>query len=428
MVGTVLLTFAICLFLGFPIGIAIGLSTILPGVLNPNFTANAIYIIRAMVGGVDSTSILAIPLFMLSGAIMAKGGISKKLFDVFAFIVGKRTAGIPIAVVITCVFYGAISGSGPATTAAVGAMTIPILVSLGYDKVFSAAIVASAGGIGIIIPPSIPFIMYGMMTGTSVGALFLAGFIPGILVAVLLIAYIYVYCKYKGEDKEKIAENYERLREKGIWKIIKDSFFAILTPVIILGGIYSGIVTPTEAAVISVFYSLIICFFIYKTVSKKSFFVFLDEAVRSYAPLGLLLAFAIAFSRVLTILRAPQALSEFFISTFSSGTTFLIAMNAVLLIVGMFMDAGPAVAIMSPMLLPIITKFNINPVHFGVVMVINLAIGFISPPFGLNLFVASPFAETTVGELGKKAIAFVLVYLIALMLITFIPQISLLLV
>jgi C4-dicarboxylate transporter DctM subunit len=141
-----------------------------------------------------------------------------------------------------------------------------------------------------------------------------------------------------------------------------------------------------------------------------------------------LLAFAIAFSRVLTILRAPQALSEFFISTFSSGTTFLIAMNAVLLIVGMFMDAGPAVAIMSPMLLPIITKFNINPVHFGVVMVINLAIGFISPPFGLNLFVASPFAETTVGELGKKAIAFVLVYLIALMLITFIPQISLLLV
>ncbi len=425
MLITVLLIFIGCLIIGFPIAMGIGFATFLPGIINPMFPANALYVLRAMQSGVDSTPILAIPLFMLSGIIMAQGGISEKLFNVFAYFIGKRTAGMPIAVVITAMFYGAISGSGPATTAAVGAMTIPILVSLGYDVVFSAALVAAAGGIGIIIPPSIPFIMYGMMTGTSVGALFTAGFVPGAMIASMLMIYVYFYCKIKGEDKEKIAANHERLKAKGLAAILKEGFWALMTPVIILGGIYSGIVTPTEAAVLSVFYALIVSLFVYKNVKFKDIPSFLDGAIRAYAPIALLLGFAIAFSRVLTLLKAPAMLAEFFTSTFSSGVAFLLIFNFILLIVGMFMDAGPAVAIISPMLMAVLTRFGINPVQFGVVMVFNLAIGFISPPFGLNLFVASPISGASVSQIGKKALAFCAVYLVALMMLTFIPQITL---
>lgn len=428
MLVTILIVFIGCLLIGFPIAMGIGFATFLPGILNPNFAANSLYVLRAMVGAVDNTPILAIPLFMLSGIIMAQGGISEKLFNVFAYFVGNRTAGMPIAVVITAMFYGAISGSGPATTAAVGAMTVPILVSLGYDVVFSAALVAAAGGIGIIIPPSIPFIMYGMMTGTSVGALFTAGFIPGIMIAAMLMIYVYIYCKIHGEDKEKIAENYNKLRSKGLLQIFKDGFWALMTPVIILGGIYSGIVTPTEAAVLSVFYALIVSIFIYKNVKIRDIPQFLDGAIRAYAPIALLLGFAIAFSRVLTLLKAPAMLAEFFTSNLSSGVYFLLIFNFILLIVGMFMDAGPAVAIISPMLVAVLTRFHIDPVQFGVIMVFNLAIGFISPPFGLNLFVASSISDASVGAIGKKAIAFCAIYLIALLMITFIPKITLLLI
>lgn len=428
MLVTILIVFIGCLLIGFPIAMGIGFATFLPGIINPHFAANSLYVLRAMVGAVDNTPILAIPLFMLSGIIMAQGGISEKLFNVFAYFVGNRTAGMPIAVVITAMFYGAISGSGPATTAAVGAMTVPILVSLGYDVVFSAALVAAAGGIGIIIPPSIPFIMYGMMTGTSVGALFTAGFIPGIMIAAMLMIYVYIYCKIHGEDKEKIAENYNKLRSKGLLQIFKDGFWALMTPVIILGGIYSGIVTPTEAAVLSVFYALFVSIFVYKNVKVKDIPQFLDGAIRAYAPIALLLGFAIAFSRVLTLLKAPAMLAEFFTSNLSSGVYFLLIFNFILLIVGMFMDAGPAVAIISPMLVAVLTRFHIDPVQFGVIMVFNLAIGFISPPFGLNLFVASSISDTSVGAIGKKAIAFCAIYLIALLMITFIPKITLLLI
>lgn len=427
MLSIVLILFVVFLVLGFPIAMAIGFTTFLPGLINPAFPADALYVMRSMVGGVDNTPILAIPLFMLSGIIMSRGGISERLFNVFAFLVGKRTAGIPMAVVITAVFYGAISGSGPATTAAVGAMTIPILVSLGYDRVFSAALVAAAGGIGIIIPPSIPFIMYGMMTGTSVGALFTAGFVPGILIAAMLMTYVYIYCKVKGEDKEKIAANYEKLRSKGFLGVMKEGFWALLTPVIILGGIYSGVVTPTEAAVLSVFYALLVSVFAYKIVKVREIPSFLDGAVQAYAPIALLLGFAIAFSRVLTLLKAPAILADYFSTSFTSGIMFLMLFNVIVLIIGMFMDAGPAVAILSPMLMGVLSQFGIDPVHFGIILVFNLAIGFISPPFGLNLFVASPMAHVSVSVLGKKALAFCGVYIVALILITYIPSISLVL-
>ena len=240
----VFILFFVFLLIAIPISVSLGLVAVLPGVFDPSFTASASYVIRSMFGGIDSFPLLAVPMFILSGIIMARGGISKRLFDLFSFFIGKRTAGLPCAAVITCLFYGAISGSGIATVAAVGSMTIPLLVELGYDKKFCTALVAVAGSLGVIIPPSIPFIMYGMASGLMVYAVF--------------------YCKKHGEDKEKINAKIDALHEQGLWKVFKSSFFAVLSPVIILGCIYSGVASPTEAAVISVFYSLIVSIFIYK--------------------------------------------------------------------------------------------------------------------------------------------------------------------
>ncbi|MBF4695790.1 TRAP transporter large permease [Fusibacter ferrireducens] len=427
MILIIFLVFIASLVFSIPIAIAIGLAAILPSLFDPGFAADVQFVIRGMVSGSDSTPMLAIPLFILSGSLMARGGISKRLFDVFAFIVGKRTAGMPIAVIITSLFYGAISGSGIATTAAVGGMTIPILVSLGYDKVFSAALVATSGSLGVIIPPSIPFIMYGLTTGTSVGALFTAGIVPGLLIAFSLMVYAYIYCKINGEDREKIDENLKELRAKGFFGVMKDSFWALLAPVIILGGIYSGVVTPTEAACVSVFYALIVCLFIYKTIQFRDVPKIFKETVNSYGPLIFLIALATVFGRVLTLLRAPMMIGDFLTGTFSSSITLLLAINVVFFILGMFLDVGPAIVILAPILLPAVMAVGIDPVHFGIIMTANLAIGMVTPPFGVNLFVASPLVDTPVMDLGKKAIPFIISFAIALMIITFVPALSLML-
>ncbi len=427
MLAAVFTVFLVGLVASVPIAVTLGVAAIVPALVNPGFAGSIQFVTRAILTGVDNTAILAVPLFILSGAIMAKGGISKKLFDIFAFFIGDKTAGIPIAVVCTCLFYGAISGSGIATAAAVGGMTIPIMIELGYDKVFAAALVATAGGLGVIIPPSIPFIMYGLTTGVSVGALFTAGILPGILIGICLMTYAYIYCRRHGEDKAKIKANCQKLRSKGFWTVFKESFWALLSPVIILGGIYTGIVTPTEAANISVIYSLVICVFIYKTISLKKIPELLIETVRSYAPLALLMGLAIGFGRVLSLAQAPALIGNFLTGTFTSKISFLLAMNVVLLLLGMVMDVGPAVIILAPMLLPAAVALGINPVHLGIVMVMNLAIGFVTPPFGVNLFVTAPLIQTPVMKVGIKAYPFVLAFVIALVLVTVFPAISLVL-
>lgn len=427
MLTAVLVVFVVGIVASVPIAVTIGMAAIVPSLIAPGSAGSIALVIRSTLTGVDNTALLAVPLFILSGAIMAKGGISKKLFDVFAYIIGDRTAGIPIAVISTCLFYGAISGSGIATAAAVGGMTIPLMIQLGYDKVFAAALVATAGGLGVIIPPSIPFIFYGLFTGTSVGAMFTAGIIPGILIGACLMVYAYIYCKRNGEDKEKIRANYMALRAKGFWRVFKESFWALMSPVIILGGIYSGIVTPTEAANISVFYALIICVFVYKTVSVKQVPQFFLNTVKSYAPLLVLMGLANAFGRVLSLAQAPNMLGDFLIGTFTSKIAFLLALNVVLLFIGMVMDVGPAVMILAPMLMPAANALGINPVHLGVVMVMNLAIGFVTPPFGVNLFVTAPLINTPVMKVGMKAYPFVLAFIAALLLVTIFPAISLVL-
>ena len=425
MAGMVFLVFGVFLLLGSPIVSALAISTIFPTLMGARGATSIEALIRAIFGGADSITILAVPLFILAGVLMARGGISKKLFDVFAYFIGNRTAGMPCAAIATCLFYGAISGSGPATAAAVGAMTIPVLRELGYDKDFSASMIATAGSLGVVIPPSIPFVLYGLATNASVGNLFIAGIIPGLLVGFCLMGYAFVYCKRKGEDKEKIAANYAKLREKGLLRILKESFWALLSPLIIPGGIYTGITTPTEAACVSVFYSLIVSLFIYKTIKLSDIWDLVISSVHGYAPLCFILAIATAFSRVLTLLRTPQQISEFLAANFSSSALLLLALVILFFLLGMVMDTGPAIVIMAPILLPTLITYGIDPIHFGVILVVCLAIGLVTPPFGLNLFVVAPMVDTPVMTLGKKSIPFILVFLVAILLITYIPALSL---
>lgn len=375
--------------------------------------------------GSDTTPILAVPLFILGGVLMAEGGISRRLFNFFAYFVGNLPGGLPCAVILTCLFYGAISGSGPATTAAVGSMTIPFLIDMGYDRTWSAGMVATAGGLGVIIPPSIPFVLYSLATGVSTGALFLGGVLPGILIGLCMMGYAVVYCIRQGEDKEKIKAKMKELRSKGFLKLFKESFWALLSPVIVLGGIYSGLVTPTEAACISVFYSLFVSLVIYKSFTVKQIIPFLGNAVKTYAPLCFVLAFATAFGRVLALAKAPILIENFILNNFSSSFTVLTAIVVIFLLLGMVMDTGPAIVILSPILLPAVQSLGVDPVHFGVIMVCCLSIGLATPPFGLDLFVAGTLSDTPPMTVARKAMPFIIAFGIALFIITYIPWFSL---
>ena len=421
----VFVVFFIFLALGFPIVMCMIGGAITPLMMGAAGASTIPALIRGAFSGANSANILCLPLFIFAGVIMAEGGISKKLFDVFAYFVGNKTGGIPCAVIITCLFYGAISSSGAATAAAIGAMTIPLMLELGYDKKFAAATVAVSGGLGVIIPPSGPFMMYGMATDTSIGALFIAGVIPGILVAILLMVYAVSYCKIHGEDKEKLRANYEKISANGFWALFKDSFWALLSPVIILGGIYAGIVTPTEAAAVSVFYALFVCLFIYKTVPASHLLNLLKTSVRSAGPICFLLAFATAFGRTLSLIKAADAVQNMICTIANGKISFLLVVIIAFFLIGMVMDTGPAIIILAPILCPIAESFGINPVHLGVIMICNLAIGLVTPPFGLNLFVTSPLSSTPPMSIGKAALPYIAVFMIALLIVAFVPQLSL---
>lgn len=425
MLGTVFIVFAIALALTVPIGFTMGVVSMVPQFMNPAFPAKVEFLVRQMVGGVDSTPFLAVPLFVLSGIIMARGGVSDKLFNMFSYFAGDKRAGLPCAVVVTCLFYGAISGSGPATVAAIGAMSIPLLTSVGYDRTFVTALVAVAGGLGVIIPPSIPFILYGLSSGESVGKMFIAGVVPGLLIGFCLMAYSWVYCLKHGEDKKKLGDYCNSIRKNGLWSVFKTSFWALMTPVIILGGIYGGVTTPTEAACVSVVYSLIVCLFIYKTMKFKDVVDAFREGVITYAPITFILAGAMAFGRVLTLMQAPQAIATAIMGLVSSKVGILIVINIFLLGVGMVLDTSPAILILTPILLPLVKQVGVDPIQFGIIMVVNLAVGFVTPPMGVNLFVASSLTGISVVKIARQAVPFIIAFLISLILITYIPAISL---
>ena len=290
----VFVVFLIAIAVSIPIGVSMILGSIAPIFLMGK-GGSVVQLLNNTFSGANSTPILAVPLFILGGVIMAKGGISKKLFNFFSYFAGRMPGGLPCAVILTCLFYGAISGSGPATTAAVGSMCVPFLTDLGYEKKWSAGLIAVAGGLGVIIPPSIPFVLYSLATGVSTGDLFLGGVFPGILIGLFLMVYAVYYCVRHGEDRDLINARMKELRSAGFLKLFLDSFWALLCPVIVLGGIYTGFVTPTEAATLSVFYAIIVSLFIYKSIKVNELIPFLCESVKTYGGLAFVLAFATAF-------------------------------------------------------------------------------------------------------------------------------------
>ena len=423
----VFVVFLVAIAITIPIGVSMILGSIAPIFLMGKGGTVA-QMLNNTFSGANSTPILAVPLFILGGVIMAEGGISRRLFNFFAYFVGRFTGGLPCAVILTCLFYGAISGSGPATTAAVGSMCIPFLVGMGYDKTWSAGLIAVAGGLGVIIPPSIPFVLYSLATGVSTGDLFLGGVLPGILIGLFMMIYAVFYCKRHGEDRALINLQMAELKKHGLWALFCESFWALLCPVIVLGGIYAGLFTPTEAACISVFYALIVSLFIYKTIQFKDLIPFLCSSVKTYGGLAFVLAFATAFGRVLSLTKATKVVESFILNNFHSSWSVLTVLVIIFLLLGMVMDTGPAIIILAPVLLPAVQQLGVDPVHFGVVLVCCLSIGLATPPFGLDLFVAGNLAEKPPMSVAKKAVPFMIAFLIALILITYIPAISMVLV
>ena len=420
----VFVVFLVGIALSIPIGVSMILGSVAP-IMLVGKGGTIVQLLNNTFSGANSTPILAVPLFILGGVIMAEGGISKKLFNFFAYFVGRFPGGVPCAVIMTCLFYGAISGSGPATTAAVGAMCIPFMVSLGYDKVWSAGLISVAGGLGVIIPPSIPFVLYSLATGVSTGALFLAGIIPGILIGGFMMIYAVVYCITKGEDRNLIQAKMKELSVNGFGALFKDSFWALLCPIIVLGGIYAGFVTPTEAATVSVFYAVIVSLFIYKSIQFNDMYRFLCAAVKTYGGLAFVLAFATAFGRVLSLTKATKVVQDFILGNFHTSFTVLTVCVIVFLILGMVMDTGPAIIILAPVLLPAVMGLGVDDVHFGVILVCCLSIGLATPPFGLDMFVAGNLAQCPPMDVAKKSVPFIVAFLIALAMIVYIPAVSL---
>lgn len=419
----VFIVFLVAIVISVPIGVSMIAGSVAPIILMDKGGSIA-QILNNTFSGANSTPILAVPLFILGGVIMAEGGISKRLFNFFAYFVGRLRGGIPCAVILTCLFYGAISGSGPATTAAVGAMCVPFMVSLGYDKRWSAGLIAVAGGLGVIIPPSIPFVLYSLATGVSTGELFIGGILPGILIGLCMMVYAVWYCKRNGEDRQLINTKMEELRARGFGKLFLESLPALLCPIIVLGGIYGGYVTPTEAACISVFYALIVSLFVYKTIKPKDLLPMLRNAVKTYGGLAFVLAFATAFGRVLSLTKATSIITNFITTNFHSSGSVMAVLVVIFLLLGMVMDTGPAIIILAPVLLPAVQALGVNEVHFGVVLVCCLSIGLATPPFGLDLFVAGNLSEEQPMSVAKKALPFMIAFVIALLLITFVPWFS----
>jgi len=406
------------LLVSVPIGIAIGLSALVTILYTGSMPLE--YLAQGLITSIDSFPLMAVPFFILAGEIMGKGGVSDRLFKVANTIVGHKTGGFAIAAIITCMFFAAISGSGPATVAAVGGIMIPAMISQGYDRKFATAVVCAAGSIGVIIPPSIPMVMYGVVGSQSIGKLFIGGILPGILVGIGLMVWAYIFSNKQGYKDLQPKSSFREFL-KATW----DAKWALLVPVIILGGIYGGIFTPTEAAVVAVVYGFIAGLFLYRELDLKDLpRMFVDTGVTT-ATIMLIVGTATAFGRILTVEQIPTQITEGLLSISDNPIVIILLINLLLLIVGCFMDTVAAIIILTPLLLPVAINLGYDPIHFGIIMVVNLAIGFITPPLGVNLFVGSGVSGLPIMTIAKATVPFFISMIISLLIITFIPQLSL---
>lgn len=422
------------IFLSVPIGISVGISTIVTVIFFTD-SVQPLTLSQQFFTSLDSFPIMAIPFFMLSGIMMGKGGISKRLLAFAGALIGFIRAGLAMMTVVACMFFSAISGSGPATVAAIGSFVIPAMTKENYGRGYASALTASAGSIGIIIPPSIPFVLYGVVGNVSIGELFLAGILPGVMIGCLLMGVSYLIFRRTETSKSLSQEEvvaatldteFSRSFDlKNVWKTFYDAKWALLTPVIILGGIYGSVFTPTEAAAVACVYAFIICNFIYKELSWTDAYDSVVGTLKIIGATTYMISLSIAFSYILSIENIPQNMANF-ITDFSSNPYVLISLIIVfLLIVGAFIDTIAAIVILTPILLPIATQVGYDPVHFGVIMVVALAIGFVTPPVGANLFVASSIGNVSIEKISKAMVPFFIILLISLFIISFLPFLSL---
>ncbi len=408
------LLFFILIFLSVPIGYAIGVATFLAMIMFSKIPLAMI--VQNAVNGVDSFPLMAIPFFILAGSIMSVGGVAKRIVNVSNLLFGRITGGLGAVTTLASMFFAAISGSAMATVSSIGGFMIPGMEEKGYDKSYSAALAAAAGTIGVIIPPSIPFVLYGVVVGTSISDLFKAGFLPGIMMGVALIIANYILSKKYGYKGEAVKVS---LREF-IFTIL-DAIPALLTPVIILGGIYLGIFTPTEAAVVACVYATLVSLFYYKECTMKDLYRSLKESMITNGLTIFMVGLSTIFASYLAMAQIPTKIAVAILGITSNKILLLLIINIFLLVVGCFIDNIPATIILAPILLPIVTELGMSVTTFGIVLTMNLAIGFVTPPYGINLFVACSVAKVKMGPMVKHLKWFILALLIVLAITTYVP-------
>jgi tripartite ATP-independent transporter DctM subunit len=412
MLVTMCLGFALSISIAVSIGLAALLGTWLSNV-------NMLLTVKEIYSALNKFPLAAIPFFILAGNLMEAGGISRRLVDFAKAVVGGLQGGLAATCVLTCLMFAAVSGSSVATTFAVGTILVPALVKHGYPRTYAAALQATSAELGVIIPPSIPLIIFGVSAEVSIGELFIAGIGPGILIGAALMAFVLVYARVKGYGKQ---DGEDRLP---VLTATRKAIFALFMPVIILGGIYGGIFTPTEASVAAVFYALFVGVAVYREIGFKDLISVLRKTVISSSVILFIIGNAGLFSYLITRAGVPEMIGEFLRANLSTPFLFLLGLNAALFVIGMFIETSAAIIVLAPILVPVATRFGIDPVHLGLVMVVNLALGMVTPPFGVNLFAACTVANISVDAIIGKLIPFVLLVLACLMVITYVPQVSL---
>jgi len=407
----------ITIALSIPIGITLGLATGIAMWLTSDIPM--IMLAQKSVTGLDSFPLLAIPFFILAGALMCNGGISRRLVALAESLVGYIVGGLAMVTVLACMFFAAISGSGPATVSAIGSFMIPSMKERKYDAGFAAAITAAAGTIGVIIPPSIPFVIYCVVAQCSIGDMFIAGIIPGIIIGIALMLVCYITAR-----KRNYKTMTDRPRFSEVAKAFKESFWALLVPLIILGGIYGGIFTPTEAAVVAVVYSVVIGKFVYRELDMKVLYDCLKSTGLINGATSFLIGLSMAFASHLAMAQIPAKIAAWLTTFVDSPFLLLMIINVFLLVIGCFVDNIAAVIILTPILLPVVKMIGIDPIHFGLIITVNLACGFISPPYGINLFVASAISGESIESISREIIPAFVAMVGCLLLFTYFPVFS----
>lgn len=413
------ITLAVLILTGMPLAYAIGGASLAAVLFGSDLPG--VFVMQRFFTGVDSFTLMAIPFFMISGSLMSKGGVSQRLIRLCGIFLRKFPGGLAIVTIVACTFFGAISGSAPATAAAIGGIMIPVMLENHYRDDFAMTTVASAGYLGVIIPPSITMVTYGVAAGASIGDMFMAGILPGILLCLGMSVYAFIV----GKKNHYVIVTSEDLPEGGSLKVVLEAIPALLMPVIILGGIYGGIFTPTEAGCVAVVYGFIVGFFVYKELKLSDLGEIFHSSALSSSMILLIIGCASALGNIMAREMIPNTVATFIIGLSSNKYVFLILVNVLLLIVGCFMETNTAIMIIAPILLPVAKELGINVIHFGIIMVINLAIGLLTPPLGMNLYVASGITKKKVADImGKHLVGYILVSLAVLMVITYVPAIS----